>query len=129
MSAPADFEGRVAFVTGAAHGQGRAVALALAAAGADIVGFDVAAKIEYPAYAQGSGAELDSLKAEVEGLGRRALVFAGDVRDAAAIQHAVAIASDQRVARAPVAMLRVHPASSWRIPLGYMRNVVSGRPV
>lgn len=94
MSAPADFAardfaGRSAFITGAAHGQGRAIALALAAAGADIVGFDVAAKIEYPAYAQGSTAELDSLKAEVEALGRRALVFVGDVRDAAAIQHAV----------------------------------------
>jgi NAD(P)-dependent dehydrogenase (short-subunit alcohol dehydrogenase family) len=89
MSAPAEFAGRVAFVTGAAHGQGRAVALALAAHGADIVGFDVAAKIEYPAYAQGNSAELDSLQSEVEALGRRALVFAGDVRDAAAIQSAV----------------------------------------
>ena len=90
MSAPkAEFEGRCAFITGAAHGQGRAVALALAAAGADIVGFDVAAKIDYPAYAQGSTGELDSLKAEVEALGRRALVFAGDVRDADAIQIAV----------------------------------------
>ena len=95
MSAPAsvsahrDFDGRCAFVTGAAHGQGRAVALALAASGADIVGFDVAAKIEYPAYRQGSSEELDSLKAEVEALGRRALVFTGDVRDAAAIQVAV----------------------------------------
>jgi len=84
-----DFAGRVAFVTGAAHGQGRAVALALAASGADIVGFDVAGKIEYPAYAQGSAAELDSLRDEVESLGRSALVFAGDVRDAAAIQNAV----------------------------------------
>ena len=84
-----DFVGRVAFITGAAHGQGRAVALALAAQGADIVGFDVAAKIEYPAYAQGSTAELDSLRDEVEALGRRALVFTGDVRDAAAVQSAV----------------------------------------
>ena len=89
MTAPSDLSGRVAFITGAAHGQGRAVALALAAAGADIVGFDVAAKIEYPAYAQGSSAELDSLATEVEGLGRRALVFSGDVRDATAIQDAV----------------------------------------
>lgn len=90
MSAPAaEFAGRVAFVTGAAHGQGRAVALALAAAGADIVGFDVAAKIEYPGYAQGSMQELDALHDEVQALGRRCLVFAGDVRDAGAIQAAV----------------------------------------
>jgi SDR family mycofactocin-dependent oxidoreductase len=93
MSAPGvtdrPFAGRVAFITGAAHGQGRAVALALAEAGADIVAFDVAAKIEYPAYAQGSSAELDSLLAEVHALGRRALAFVGDVRDSAAIQQAV----------------------------------------
>ena len=94
MSAPADFtgsdfDGRCAFITGAAHGQGRAVALALAANGADIVAFDVAAKIEYPAYGQGSTAELDSLVSEVEALGRRALAFTGDVRDAAAIKLAV----------------------------------------
>jgi len=93
MSAPVEtdrpFAGRVAFITGAAHGQGRAVALALAEAGADIVAFDVAAKIEYPAYAQGSSAELDSLVAEVHALGRRALAFVGDVRDSAAIQQAV----------------------------------------
>ena len=92
MTAPCDgqsFDGRCAFITGAAHGQGRAVALALAAEGADIVGLDVAAKIEYPAYAQGSSAELDSLKAEVETLGRRALVFAADVRSSADVQTAV----------------------------------------
>lgn len=90
MSAPrAEFAGRVAFVTGTAHGQGRAVALALAAAGADIVGFDVAKPLPYPEYALGTPEELDSLKTEVEALGRRALVFAGDVRDAESIQRAV----------------------------------------
>jgi NAD(P)-dependent dehydrogenase (short-subunit alcohol dehydrogenase family) len=84
-----DFAGRVVLVTGAAHGQGRAVALALAAKGADIVGLDVAAKIEYPGYGQGTPAELDSLRAEVEALGRRCLVFVADVRDAVAVQSAV----------------------------------------
>jgi len=84
-----DFDGRVAFVTGAAHGQGRAVALALAATGAHIVALDVAEKIEYPAYAQGSTDELDSLVAEIEALGVRALAFVADVRDAPAIQRAV----------------------------------------
>ena len=44
----ADFAGRVAFVTGAAHGQGRAIALALAADGADIVALDVAAEDRVP---------------------------------------------------------------------------------
>ena len=37
----ADFDNRTAFITGAAHGQGRATALALAKNGADIAAFDV----------------------------------------------------------------------------------------
>lgn len=85
----ADFEGKVAFITGAAHGQGRATALALAKEGAKIVGFDVAKKIEYPNYEFGTSDELQSLKKEVEDLGSEALVFAGDVRDDDAIQRAV----------------------------------------
>ncbi|MDH6180647.1 SDR family mycofactocin-dependent oxidoreductase [Microbacteriaceae bacterium SG_E_30_P1] len=88
-SAPAELDGRVAFITGAAHGQGRAIALELARAGADIVALDVAAKIEYPAYAQGSTEELDSLVDEVRALGRRAIRAVADVRDATAVQSAV----------------------------------------
>ncbi|GHV18005.1 putative short-chain dehydrogenase/reductase [Spirochaetia bacterium] len=84
-----DFAGKVAFITGAAHGQGRATALLLAREGADIIAFDVARKIEYPAYEFGTGEELQSLKAEIEALGRRALIAAGDVRDDAAITKAV----------------------------------------
>ncbi|MDY4701018.1 MAG: SDR family NAD(P)-dependent oxidoreductase, partial [Oscillospiraceae bacterium] len=84
-----DFENKVAFITGAAHGQGRATSLALAKEGADIVAFDVANKIEYPAYSFGTSDELKSLKEEVEALGRRCLVAAGDVRDDKAVTDAV----------------------------------------
>ena len=84
-----DFENKVAFITGAAHGQGRATALALAKEGADIVAFDVAKKIEYPAYSFGTSDELKSLKEEVEALGRRCLIAAGDVRDDKAVTDAV----------------------------------------
>jgi len=66
MTEPSELAGRVAFVTGAAHGQGRAIALALAADGADIVALDVGAELAYPAYAQGTTAELESLVAEVQ---------------------------------------------------------------
>jgi SDR family mycofactocin-dependent oxidoreductase len=90
-----DFAGQVAFVTGAAHGQGRAIALALAASGADIVALDVAAKIEYPAYGQGTTAELDSLVDEVEAQGRSALAVVADVRDAAAVEKGVAAAVER----------------------------------
>ena len=85
----ADFDNRTAFITGAAHGQGRATALALAKNGADIAAFDVGVKIEYPAYAYGTGEELKSLKAEIEALGRRCEIFAGDVRDDKAVTAAV----------------------------------------
>ena len=85
MSAPSEapLAGRVALVTGAAHGQGRAIALALAADGAAVVALDVGAKLAYPAYAQGTTAELESLVAEIRGAGGRAIPAVADVRDAA----------------------------------------------
>jgi len=89
-----EFLGKVAFITGAAHGQGRATALAFAKAGADIVAFDVAKQLSYPAYAFGNSAELETLKAEVEALGRRCIAASGDVRDDAAIVAAVAAAQE-----------------------------------
>ena len=49
-----EFAGKVAFITGAAHGQGRATALALAAEGARIAAFDVARPLSYPGYTMGS---------------------------------------------------------------------------
>jgi len=85
-----DFDGKVAFITGAAHGQGRAVALALAAAGAHIVGYDIAQQIEYPGYELGSPEDLCTLQREVTAAGRDVLVFSGDVRDDGAIATAVA---------------------------------------
>ena len=84
-----DFEGKVAFITGAAHGQGRSTALALAKEGADIAAFDVAKKIEYPKYEFGTSDELKSLKSEIEALGRRCVIAAGDVRDDSADTAAV----------------------------------------
>jgi SDR family mycofactocin-dependent oxidoreductase len=84
-----EFSGKTAFITGAAHGQGRATALLLAELGADIIAFDVAKKIDYPSYEFGSGGELESLKKAVEDMGRQALIAAGDVRDDAAITRAV----------------------------------------
>ena len=85
----AEFAGKVAFVTGAAHGQGRAIALAFAGAGGSVAAFDLARPLAYPGYAMGSSAELDSLRRECEGLGVGCLAFAGDVRDDAAIRAAV----------------------------------------
>ncbi len=84
-----DFTNKTAFITGAAHGQGRATALALAREGADIAAFDVAKKPEYPDYEFGTTAELESLKAEIEAMGRRCVICSGDVRDDEAVTAAV----------------------------------------
>jgi NAD(P)-dependent dehydrogenase (short-subunit alcohol dehydrogenase family) len=85
-----EFDDKVAFITGAAHGQGRAAALALARRGARIAAFDVARPLPYPQYAMGSNAELETLAAECGALGSECLGFAGDVRDAGAVNSAVA---------------------------------------
>jgi len=84
-----EFAGKVAFITGAAHGQGRAVALALARAGARIAAFDVARPLSYPGYALGSQDELRSLELECGEAASDCLTFEGDVRDDAAITAAV----------------------------------------
>lgn len=83
------FAGQVVFITGAAHGQGRATALAFAKEGARVVGFDVAKNLSYPSYTFGTSEELQSLQKEVEELGSEALVFAGDVRNDADVKSAV----------------------------------------
>lgn len=85
-----EFAGRVALVTGAAHGQGRASALALAREGASIVALDVARPMGYPGYAMGSSADLDSLAAECRQLGVECRSCVADVRDDRAVTAAVA---------------------------------------
>jgi SDR family mycofactocin-dependent oxidoreductase len=84
-----EFDGKVAFITGAAHGQGRATALALAKAGARIAAFDVAKQLAYPGYALGSEADLWSLERESAEAGSTCLALQGDVRDDGAITRAV----------------------------------------
>jgi SDR family mycofactocin-dependent oxidoreductase len=83
------FAGKVAFVTGAAHGQGRAAAVAFAREGASVAAFDLARPLAYPGYAMGSSEELEGLRAECEALGAACQTFQGDVRDAAAVTAAV----------------------------------------
>jgi NAD(P)-dependent dehydrogenase (short-subunit alcohol dehydrogenase family) len=76
----------MALITGAAHGQGRATALALAADGYDIVALDVGRPLPYPSYRMGSSEELESLRDEVP---TECLTFVADVRDDAAVAEAV----------------------------------------
>ena len=84
-----NLKGKTAFITGAAHGQGRAAALALAAEGVNIVAFDLAAQLSYPKYKFGSKSELSSLKTACEKLGVKCIAYKGDVRNDADIVKAV----------------------------------------
>jgi SDR family mycofactocin-dependent oxidoreductase len=84
-----EFAGRVALVTGAAHGQGRATALALARDGMHIAALDVARPLSYPGYKLGTADALQSLVEECRQLGVDALPFAADVRDDTIVSDAV----------------------------------------
>ncbi|HTU22037.1 MAG TPA: mycofactocin-coupled SDR family oxidoreductase [Gemmataceae bacterium] len=84
-----ELAGRVALITGAAHGQGRASALALAREGVHIAALDVARTLAYPGYALGSPQALETLEEECHRLGVECLAFATDVRDDKAVSAAV----------------------------------------
>jgi NAD(P)-dependent dehydrogenase (short-subunit alcohol dehydrogenase family) len=89
-----DLAGQVALITGAAHGQGRASALALARERVRIVALDVARPMTYPGYPMGSADDLETLAQECRELGVDCLTFAADVRDDAAVSAAVQAAVD-----------------------------------
>ncbi len=89
MTEEREFAGKVAFITGAAHSQGRATALTLARAGARIAAFDIAGPLAYPGYEMGGGEDLSSLKRQCGEAGSECLTFEGDVRDDTAITAAV----------------------------------------
>ena len=74
-------EGRVAFITGIARGQGRSHAVRLAESGADIIGVDICAPIEDVEYPLSTRDDLAETVKLVEGLGRRIVADVGDVRD------------------------------------------------
>ena len=84
-----EFVNKTIFITGAAKGQGKAVALAFASEGANIAAFDLGEKIPYPAYNRSSNEDLEKLKAEVEAIGAKILIIAGDVRKAEDVREAV----------------------------------------
>lgn len=72
-------------MTGAARGQGRAHAVALAAEGADIIVTDLCADIATVPYPLGTAAELAETVAMVEATGQRCLSMPADIRDTAGI--------------------------------------------
>jgi SDR family mycofactocin-dependent oxidoreductase len=83
------FEGKVAFITGAARGQGRSHAVRFAEEGADIIAVDLCAQIDSVGYPMAQPEDLDETVNLVEKTGRRIVAERADVRDLKQLQAAV----------------------------------------
>jgi SDR family mycofactocin-dependent oxidoreductase len=81
-------EGKVAFITGAARGQGRSHAIRLAQEGADIIAVDICRQIATVPYPMSTPEDLAETVKEVEGLDRRIFAREADVRDEAGLKAA-----------------------------------------
>jgi SDR family mycofactocin-dependent oxidoreductase len=82
-------QGKVAFVTGAARGQGRSHAVRLAQEGADIIAADITSQIETVPFAMATPDDLTETVQAVEALGRRIVASQADVRDYEALKAAL----------------------------------------
>ncbi len=88
-------EDQVAIVTGAARGNGFAVARALAAEGCNVVLADICDDIPSVPYRLATRAELDGAVAEIAGMGVKAVGAVCDVRSDAAVKAMVAMTKDR----------------------------------
>ena len=89
-------QGRVAFITGAARGQGRAHAIRLAREGADIIALDICAPVsESITYPAATPEELAETVRAVEAEGRKVLAREVDIRDDAALRQLVSDGVEQ----------------------------------
>jgi (+)-trans-carveol dehydrogenase len=82
-------EGKVAFITGVARGQGRSHAIRLAQEGADIIGIDFMEEIPGAPYGRATEEELAETVKAVEALDRRIIATKADVRDFDGLKKAV----------------------------------------
>lgn len=82
-------EGKIALITGAARGIGRAQAVRFAEEGADIIAIDVCASVETTVTPPASESDLAETVAQIEALGRKVESAVVDVRDLEALRSAV----------------------------------------
>lgn len=96
MTAGGALEGKVAFITGAARGQGRAHAIRMAREGADIVAIDICGPVsDTITYPMPTSEDLAETARLVEAEGRKVLAREVDIRDLAAQKQVVADAVEQ----------------------------------
>jgi (+)-trans-carveol dehydrogenase len=88
-------EGKVAFITGAARGQGRSHAITLAREGADIIAVDIDGQIDSVPYPMATPEDMQRTVKEVEALDRRIVATKADVRDYDALKQALGDGVDQ----------------------------------
>jgi len=107
--------GKVAFITGAARGQGRSHAVRLAEEGADIIAVDICDQVATVPYPMATPEDLAQTAKEVEALDRRIVTTQADVRDAGALKAAfeAGVAElgpvDIVLANAGIAPMSMHP--------------------
>ncbi|MGI5460388.1 mycofactocin-coupled SDR family oxidoreductase [Streptomyces sp. CA-249302] len=108
-------DGKVAFITGAARGQGRSHAVRLAEEGADIIAVDICRDFETVRYPMATPEDLKETARLVEKQGRKVVALQADVRDTAQLRDALQTGLDQFggldivVAQAGIAPLRGEP--------------------
>ena len=83
------FEGKVAFITGVARGQGRSHAVAVAREGGSVIGIDLPAPYTTVDYETATAADLDETVDAVEAAGGRMVAVGADVRDRTSLQRAL----------------------------------------
>lgn len=104
-------EGKVAFVTGAARGQGASHAVEMARAGADILMVDVADNLDGLPYALATEDDLEETRRAVEAEDRRCVALVADVRSQESLDEAVAAG----IARLGAIDILVANAGIWDI--------------
>jgi SDR family mycofactocin-dependent oxidoreductase len=89
-------DGKVAFITGAARGQGRSHPVEFAREGSDLVLFDICSDIDGVRYPMGTREQLEETARRCRELGAKTSVTEGDVRDQASIDAAVEKAIEEQ---------------------------------
>src|SRR6202451_4576613 len=123
-------DGKVAFVTGAARGQGRSHAIRLAQEGADIIALDACTTPDWLSYPLATEADLAQTVKEVEALDRRIIARKADTRDLAAVRSVLAQGVAELGGRLDIvaanAAIISWPRDTWEIDVDQFRELIDG---